>query len=97
MTHRLIQTLESHIQSADVAEVQSALDHIHQAVMDGDDELINTLIQPGVITGLHQGLVARLGVNHRAMMLRKRATVRKQRALMFVKAMQNGVNRVGGP
>lgn len=58
-----------------------------------DDELIAQITQPNVITELHDLLVEHLGVNPKAMKLGKRIPLRKQRAILFLRAMKNGVNK----
>lgn len=58
-----------------------------------DDELVGLITQPSVISELHSMLVEHLGVNPHAMKLGKRITIRKQRAILFVRAMKNGVNK----
>lgn len=93
VTHKLIDELERDIRESNAEKVQAGLVAIYEEVMGGDMELINSIVEPRVISSLHQRLNERLGVPPRAMMLKTRVPLRKQRALMFVKAMQNGVRR----
>lgn len=97
MTHRLIDSLERTARTDDADAVMEVLTESYQAVLDNDQELINTITDPRVITSLHERLIERLGVNPRAMQLKRRVPARKQRALFFIKAMQNGVRRVQKP
>lgn len=94
MTHRLIDELEREIRDGDAQQVQSRLAEIYEELLGNDMDLVNSIVEPRVISSLHQRLNERLGVPPRAMMLKTRVPLRKQRALMFVKAMQNGVRRV---
>lgn len=93
MTHHLIDELERTARTDDPHAVMACLEQCYQAVLENDMELINTIIEPRVITSLHQRLIERLNIPPRAMMLKKRVPPKKQRALMFIKAMQNGVRR----
>lgn len=93
MTHILIDELERDIRGGDVDKVQTGLAKIYEQLLGNDLELVNAIVEPRVISTLHQRLNERLGVPPRAMMLKTRVPLRRQRALMFVKAMQNGVRR----
>ena len=59
-----------------------------------DDETVKALADPAVISNLHNMLEEHLGVNRRAMQLKARAINRKRRALLFLRAMQNGVKKL---
>lgn len=59
-----------------------------------DDEMIRMIVDPETITELHAMLVEHLGVNPQAMKLRQRVSLRNRRAMLFLQAMRNGVNKV---
>ena len=59
-----------------------------------DDELIREIVDPEVISELHELLVEYLGVNPKAMKLKQRVPLRARRARLFVQAMKAGVNKV---
>lgn len=93
MTHKLIENLNAAITDKKASMVIETLEECYQAILTGDLELANTITEPLVITGLHRALNEHLDVHGRTMLLRNRVPIRKQRALMFIKAMQNGVRR----
>lgn len=58
-----------------------------------NDEMVVEITTPAVITSLHELLIEHLNVVPHAMKLRKRVPLRRQRALLFVRAMKNGVSK----
>lgn len=84
------------LDSIDSGDKQAILDTLIelQSEVLVDEELALWIIAPVNITMLHKRLVEELGVNQRAMMLRHRVSNGKKRALMFLKAMTNGVSKV---
>lgn len=64
-----------------------------------NDSLENSLLAlwittPSNITMLHEKLVDEMGVIQKNMQLKNRITHRQRRAVMFIKAMINGVERL---
>ena len=59
-----------------------------------DDDLAKEIADPSVISELHDMLVEHLGVLPRAMKLKARVPLRNRRAMLFLRAMRNGVNKV---
>lgn len=56
-----------------------------------DAEMASEILQPVIITELHQLLIDHLSVPPKSMKLTRRFPNNKTRALMFSKAMRNGV------
>lgn len=59
-----------------------------------DDELAREIVDPAVITELHAMLIEHLSVNPQAMKLKNRVPLRMRRAMLFLHAMRNAVNKV---
>lgn len=59
-----------------------------------DDELIREIVDPAIITELHAMLIEHLEVMPNAMKLKARIPLRNRRAMMFLRAMRNGVSKV---
>jgi hypothetical protein len=59
-----------------------------------DEFLAREITEPAVITELHEMLIEHLGVQPRAMKLKNRVPARMRRALLFLQAMRNAVNKV---
>lgn len=59
-----------------------------------DDYLAREITDPATITELHELLIEHLEVNPRAMKLKNRVPLRARRALLFLQAMRNAVDRI---
>lgn len=94
MTHKNTQQLLDAVSNKNLAEAKEALVAMENSIKAKDMEMIQDITQPAVITDLHKKLIETFGVNNRAMMLKNRVPLRNNRALLFVKAMQNGLSRV---
>lgn len=65
------------------------------SLIDNMDEFVAAQItDPTVITELHEMLIEHLGVQPNAMKLKKRVPTRVRRAMLFLRAMRNGVSKV---
>lgn len=91
----MFDTLKEAIRAGDKKLTLSLLDELEQKILSGDTESVNELIRPAEITELHTLLTEHLAVQPRAMMVKGRITTRPRRALLFCKAMRNGVSRLG--
>lgn len=86
----LIENFIEKIETGDGAKALEAVDLILEKL--GEDvDLIKEICDPTIITNLHQQLIDHLNVNPRAMQLNRRFPNAGVRALMFTKAMRNGV------
>lgn len=94
MSHALIEQLKGAITERNLAETKSALESISVGITEKDIPLIQEITAPPVITDLHKQIGESFGVPQRAMMLKNRVSTTQRRALLFVKAMQNGLNKV---
>lgn len=59
-----------------------------------DSEAVKQITEPVVISRLHRMLVDNFEVQPRAMLLKTRISNRVRRGILFVQAMQNGMNRL---
>jgi hypothetical protein len=91
----MFDNLKDAIRAGDKVLTLSLLEELEHKILQGDSESVNELIRPVEITELHKLLTEHLGVQPRAMLVKGRITTRPRRALLFCKAMQNGVNRLG--
>ena len=83
------------IETGDAEKALAALDLIIEKLEEtSDDDLRNEILNPEIITNLHELLIEHLEVNTRAMQLNRRFPNAYTRALMFSKAMRNGIVRV---
>lgn len=94
MSHIHIQSLYSAIEDKNLDKAKEALQLMLTCAENKDALLIQEVTQPAVITDLHTKLIETFSVNRRAMMLKNRVSVRDRRALLFIRAMQNGLRRV---
>lgn len=94
MSHEHIQSLLDALENRDLAEAKASLQLMLDSAQQKDMALIQEVTQPVVITELHTKLIETFGVDRRAMMLKNRVPGRDRRALLFVRAMQNGLNRI---
>ena len=80
------------IETGDAEKALAALDLIIEKLEAASDEdLRNEILTPAVITNLHELLIEHLDVVPRAMQLNRRFPNANVRALMFAKAMRNGI------
>lgn len=93
-THSMVEKLHEAISSEDKKRVVEELESILAALQAKNPELASVIIHPPVITELHNRLVEVFQVPRRAMMLRNRVPGRDSRAILFTKAMLNGMKRV---
>jgi hypothetical protein len=94
MDHPQTKLLLAAIEGKNLTEAKAVLSTMLDRVQQKDMLLIQEVTQPVVITELHTKLIENFGVNRRAMMLKSRVPGRDRRALLFVRAMQNGLSRV---
>ena len=82
------------IETGDANKALAALDLIIEKIEAGsDDDLRNEILNPTIITNLHELLIEHLEVAPRSMQLNRRFPNTDTRALMFAKAMRNGIVR----
>jgi len=82
------------IESGDAEQALAAIDLIIEKLESlEDEELRNEILNPQVITNLHKLLIDHLEIAPRAMQLNRRFPNANTRALMFAKAMRNGIVR----
>lgn len=85
----LIDTLKESIDNGDAPATLETLETIDKE-LPGNQELMAELLRPQTLTGIHQAMVEKLKVNQRHLKIR-RVPLPKTRAMLFVKAMINGV------
>ena len=85
--------IENFIEKIETGDSQKSLDAIDLIIekLDSDIGLVAEILNPAIITNLHKLLIEHLGVAPRAMQLNRRFANSGVRALMFTKAMRNGV------
>jgi len=85
--------IENFIEQIETEDAQKALDAIDLIIekLRTDKDLINEIVSPVIITELHKKLIENLNVSPRAMQLNRRFPNNATRALMFSKAMRNGI------
>ncbi len=89
----LIENFIEKIETGDAEKALEAVDLILEKI-GTDQDLITEICDPKIITDLHASLIEHLDVVPRAMQLNRRFPNAKTRALMFTKAMRNGVQHV---
>lgn len=87
----IIQELKDAIQAKDVALVKDKLVELESAIH-RDPSVMVEFLKPATITELHSLLRDVLEVNPRRLQIRRRVTMPKPRAILFIKALQSGVN-----
>lgn len=88
----LIENFIEKIETGDAEKAKAALDLIIEKLEDGsDDDLRNEILNPTIITDLHEKLIEHLNVVPRAMQLNRRFPNPDARAIMFARAMRNGI------
>ena len=86
----LIENFKEKVETGNGAQALEAIDLIIEKI-GTDMDLVGEICDPTIITDLHQDLLDHLDVNPRAMQLNRRFPNAKTRALMFSKAMRNGI------
>ena len=86
----LIENFIEKIETGDGKKALEAVDLILEKLSE-DAGLVAEICDPTIITNLHQQLIDHLAVSPRAMKLNRRFPNAGVRALMFTKAMRNGV------
>ena len=89
----LIENFVEKIETEDAEKALEAIDLIIEA-LGNDTDLIAEIVDPTIITNLHQLLINHLSVVPRAMQLNRRFPNAGMRAVMFSKAMRNGIVHV---
>jgi hypothetical protein len=89
----LIENLIEKIELEDAQKSLDAMDLIIEKIPT-DDDLAAEITDPATITKLHQLLIDHLGVAPRAMQLTRRFSNTGTRAIMFSRAMRNGIAHV---
>jgi len=89
----LIENLIEKIELEDANKSLAAMDLIIEA-LPTDNDLAAEITDPAIITNLHELLIEHLEVAPRAMQLTRRFPNQGTRAVMFARAMRNGVAHV---
>ena len=89
----LLEYFKEKIEEGDAEKAIAAIDMVHEK-LETDPELVREVLDPAIITELHQLLIDHLEVSPRAMQLNRRFPNANTRAVMFVKAMRNGLVHV---
>lgn len=86
----LLEYFKEKIEEGDAEKAIAAIDMVHEKLQT-DPELVKEVLDPAIITELHALLIEHLDVAPRAMQLNRRFPNTNTRAVMFVKAMRNGL------
>ena len=86
----LIENFIEKIESEDAEKAVEAIDLILEA-LGTDTDLVAEIVDPTIITNLHELLIEHLNVVPRAMQLNRRFPNSGARAVMFSRAMRNGI------
>lgn len=86
----LLENFKEKVIEGDAEKALAAIDLVIEKIT-GDAEMISEILQPTIITELHELLIEHLNVPPRAMQLNRRFSNHRTRALMFSKAMRNGI------
>lgn len=89
----LIENFIEKIETGNASDAQEALDLIIEK-LESDIDLRNEVLNPEIITNLHELLIENLKVVPRSMQLNRRFANSTTRAIMFAKAMRNGIRLV---
>jgi hypothetical protein len=87
----LLENFKEKIEDGDSQKALDALDLVIEKLPE-DGDLITEILTPAIITELHELLIEHLEVQPRAMQLNRRFPNSKTRAVMFAKAMRNGIS-----
>jgi hypothetical protein len=89
----LLENLKEKIEEGNADKSLIAIDLVIEK-LPSDVDLTNEILSPAIITELHELLIEHLEVAPRAMQLNRRFPNSKTRAVMFAKAMRNGIVHV---
>ena len=87
----LLENFKEKIETGDSQKALDALDLVIEK-LPADGDLITEILTPAIITELHELLIEHLEVKPRAMQLNRRFPNSVTRAVMFAKAMHNGIS-----
>ncbi len=87
----LLENFKEKIEEGDAEKAIVAIDMVHDKLQT-DPDLVKEVLDPTIITELHALLIEHLDVTPRAMQLNRRFPNANTRAVMFVKAMRNGIS-----
>lgn len=87
----LLENFKEKIEEGDSQKALDALDLVIEK-MPSDGDLITEILTPAIITEFHELLIEHLEVKPRAMQLNRRFPSTQVRAMMFAKAMRNGIS-----
>jgi len=91
----LIENFIEKIETGDADKALAAVDLIIEKLESmSDDDLRNEVLNPEILTTMHNSLIEHLAVSPRAMQLNRRFPNANTRAVMFARAMRNGIVRV---
>lgn len=88
LSARIFAAIEQH----NLASAKEHIDVLYEVLLT-DLEAVKWVSSPVNLTRLHTGLES-IGVPRRLLMLRNRVPNQHRRAIMFVKAMSNGLSRI---
>jgi hypothetical protein len=85
--------IENFIEKIETEDAQKALDAVDLIIekLKTDKDLVAEILDPATITNLHEKLIEHIEVAPRAMQLNRRFPNNTMRAIMFSKAMRNGI------
>lgn len=86
----LLENFKEKIEESNAEKALAAIDLVI-AALPNDNELKGEILTPVIITELHKLLIEHLDVTPRAMQLTRRFPNVNVRALMFARAMRNGI------
>jgi len=89
----LMERIFAAIDTQDVKSVRALVEDELSVMVMTDPETIKWIVQPLNLTKLHNKLTEKLNIPHRMFMLRNRIPSQHRRAVMFVKAISNGLTR----
>jgi hypothetical protein len=83
----------SAIDANDIKAVSTLVDNELADLVLNDPESVKWIVTPANITKLHNALTEQFGIPRKMFMLRNRIPGQHRRAVMFVKAISNGLRR----
>lgn len=86
----LLENFKEKVIEGNAEKALAAIDLVIEKITT-DAEMASEILQPVIITELHQLLIDHLSVPPKSMKLTRRFPNNKTRALMFSKAMRNGI------
>lgn len=89
----LLENLKEKIEEGNADKALVAIDLVIEKIP-SDVDLMAEILSPAIITNLHELLIEHLEVAPRAMQLNRRFPNTKTRAVMFAKAIRNGIVHV---